>query len=234
MSGVYEQATRTDMRDALRALRRGADSGEWEIGIISHEVTLGAVHHEIVFRLPNGKMFMGLNGQAVDRETGESSNFTIQPNKSLRISASIYEATEGAYTTATLMRGSGDEVLQKMGQALEAAQFINDSNLTYVPVDPISCSQNSNSVATSILHAMELEYPPEIEELWAPGECRDLLPAHWESHYDYTTDPHLYYLKAAAEALGKKAIAEDVINDPPSDPNTYPYQSPEPDLPIYR
>jgi len=234
VSSAYEQATSTEMRDALRALRRGDDSGEWEIGIVSHEVALGAVHHEIVFLLPNGKMFMGMNGQAFDRETGESDNFTIQPNKSLRVSASVYKATDGEYTTATLMRGSGEEVLQKLGQAVEAAHFINESNLTYVPVDPITCSQNSNSVATSILHAMGLEYPPEIEELWAPGECRDLLPEHWESHYDYTTDRHLYHLKEAVEALGKKAIAEDVINDPPADPNVYPYQPSEPDIPIYQ
>lgn len=90
--------------------------------------------------------------------------------------------TEGEPSTDVMIfQGDALEVAEKLLQMLEAADFINDQNLAYVFADIVQDSQNSNSVVRTLVEAAGLEYTPELESVFAPGDGRILLPEGWES-----------------------------------------------------
>lgn len=80
-----------------------------------------------------------------------------------------------------LFRGSGEEYLRKMALAADTAKYINDRNLDF---DPANMEGNSpNSVARTIVDAMDLEFPVELEQFWIPGYQNSLVPQGWRSVY---------------------------------------------------
>lgn len=71
--------------------------------------------------------------------------------------------------------------LQKMAMAVEALHFINAQNLNYRPEDVNGDSPNS--IAHTLVTAMELPFPAETMHFWAPGHERIILPRNWRSVY---------------------------------------------------
>jgi len=84
--------------------------------------------------------------------------------------------------SVTLGQMDQAEFLEKVKAAAAAAKYVNDNKIEYVVVGgPGYAGQNSNSVATTLIHAMGYKYPQkELSHLWAPGSERNLLPDDWK------------------------------------------------------
>lgn len=165
-----------------------AENDQYSIHVVGvdldHPLTFGAVHNAVVFRDPEGEAIFTIQGIAVNRETGEAQSFAIDPQaNTLRAFAHDKEVllTDGEPATDIMIfEGSAIEVGEKLLQMLEAADFMNDQNLAYVFADIVQDSQNSNSVVRTLVEAAGLEYTPELESVFAPGDGRILLPNGWE------------------------------------------------------
>jgi hypothetical protein len=80
-----------------------------------------------------------------------------------------------------LFKGDVKIYLHKMAMAVDALHFINAQNLNYRPED--TNGDSPNSVAHSLVNAMDCEFPEEASHFWAPGHERILLPKNWRSVY---------------------------------------------------
>lgn len=212
-----------------------------------------AVHNEIIFE-HNGKPMMSMNGNPWKRETGQPNFPGIGDNNTLRVGMMEGRTikdndTAGNFPVVgeqTLYQGNDPaKFLELVGRAAEAAKFVNAQNLDYIMVDPLRTAQNSNSVAHTLTHAMGLEYPPETENLWAPGHGRLLLPEGHRSVFEdmknnpnWMNDPNLtgYFnvTLAELEALKDPNVGQQVLKDPKT-PNAAPHISDadqRPDQPV--
>lgn len=82
---------------------------------------------------------------------------------------------------AEIFRGDVKIYLQKMAMAVEALHFINAQNLNYRPED--TNGDSPNSIAHTLVAAMDLNFPAETAQFWAPGHERIILPKNWRSAY---------------------------------------------------
>jgi hypothetical protein len=152
-------------------------------------IVADAVHHEILFRNESGQVIVSFNGMPFEKASGGLAHYTYDGEGFLK--AMTYEDTildffktmDGVIENK-VFEGSAEEIVLKMLQAEKASQFINEHNIDYIGYGVIGHSQNSNSVAVSLLRAMGVEVPPEVENLWAPGFERDLLPVDWKPFGD--------------------------------------------------
>ena len=147
-----------------------------------------AVHHEVSFYYPDGELFQTLNGHPFDRASGDIS-LGVGDNKTLRVihdSSKDYEALTGDEPISEVTLWEGDRVgfYDKLFRSREAATFINQQNLDYELVNPFVTSQNSNSVAYTMVRVMGLDFPPETWGTWAPGHGRYLMPDRFQSFFD--------------------------------------------------
>lgn len=76
-----------------------------------------------------------------------------------------------------IFKGPVKEYLHKMAMAVEALHFINAQNLNYRPED--QNGDSPNSIAHTLVKAMDLEFPAETTAFWAPGHERIILPKNW-------------------------------------------------------
>lgn len=198
---------------------------KYQIIIRSYEVAdfLGldpAVHHEIIFA-KNGEPMLSFNGDAYNRQTGEIHFPSTSGQDTLRVRAmgvTIQDIDkEGEFpvvANTVLFEGNEQEMLSKLGQAAEASSFINAQNMDYVILGgPTFPGQNSNSVAYTLTHAMGLEVPPEVENLWAPGYGRLLLPNDWQSNIPTETENLFSYIKSNLEKLSVGNVMQQVRGD---------------------
>lgn len=215
------------------------------IRVRSYEVFNGpglgsAVHNEIIFE-NNGQVVASFNGNPWKRETGQMNYPGVGDNNTLRVNVmpgqTIADVTApGKFPvlgTQTLYAGNDPARFAEMlGRATEAATFINAQNLDYIMVDPLRVGQNSNSVAHTLTEAMGLRYPPETENLWAPGHGRNLLPTNFRSVFDdiknkpdWLTDPatqvYITAMGTRLDELGSESVGAQVLRDP-KHPNAAP------------
>jgi hypothetical protein len=137
------------------------------------------VYNHIRFRNHLGQDALAFHGIAVARDIDGSRALRVVmtpvqgdglPSRSFRIVHS-----------ECLFRGSAEDYLRKLACAGDAAHFINQQNLTYNPED--ENGESPNSIAHTLVKAMELEVPEVTEQFWAPGHARIILPYNWRSTY---------------------------------------------------
>lgn len=159
----------------------------YEIRLNSYRIldalAVTAVHNEVAF-YKNGKPILAFNGNAHSRENGSLSAFAISPDHTLRVCATDKDLNELGGNKANLLKsvklGELDEDLwrHKIDLAVKVSRFINANDIDYIVLgNTENEAQNSNSVARSLVAALGYEYPSkELENLWAPGDKRNLLP----------------------------------------------------------
>lgn len=137
------------------------------------------VYNHIRFRNHLGQDALAFHGIAVPRDIDGSRALRVVmtpvqgdglPSRSFRIVHS-----------ECLFRGSAEDYLRKLACAGDAAHFINQQNLTYNPED--ENGESPNSIAHTLVKAMELDMPEVTEQFWAPGHARIILPYNWRSAY---------------------------------------------------
>lgn len=207
-------------------------SGEYTIRVVSSEAVrlFGemAVHHSIVFFDGDNVPQVLFSGEAMDYKTGKLARDLKRlgtENDTLRVfSGHIKDDYSDSFKkdfvdgdiSNIVFTGSKAEVFEKMLLMMDAANHINQQNLQYQIVGVVAESQNSNSVANSLLTAANIEIPPEVSNLWAPGFDRILLPENWKSAYanqDIALRDLKTLLKSAIPLIGPEAVAEMVKND---------------------
>lgn len=137
------------------------------------------VYNHIRFRNHLGQDALAFHGVAVPRK--------VDGSRALRV---IMAPVQGdglpsrhfrVVNESCLFQGSAEQYLQKLACAGDAANFINQQNLTYNPED--ENGESPNSIAHTLIRAMELEMPQIAEQFWAPGHARVILPNNWRSAY---------------------------------------------------
>ncbi len=157
-----------------------ADNGGSIGKFVVENLLSGATHNEIAFK-ENGSVSF-FNGFSFDRQTGKPSS-GIGDNNTLRVAASgsPYSNVGEAYL---VWRGTRTEFREKVLRAYEAATYINSQSLDYTLAELVGTAQNSNSVAYTIAQAIGVSYPDAVNNKWAPGHGRVLLPEGFRSFYD--------------------------------------------------
>ena len=137
------------------------------------------VYNHIRFRNHLGQDALAFHGIAVPRAADNSRALRVimapvqgdgLPSKNFKI---VHEAC--------LFEGSAEDYLSKLACAGDAANFVNQQNLTYNPEN--ENGESPNSIAHTLIRAMELEMPEIAEQFWAPGHARVILPNNWRSAY---------------------------------------------------
>lgn len=165
-----------------------AEKDVYEIRLNSYKIAgalgVSAVHNEVAF-YKNGKIVTAFNGNAHSKQSGELSPYATKPGNVLRVTATNFDYTKimelsGSVTLAKLER---DDWETQIDNAILTGRFINSNPIDYIVLGGSENeAQNSNSVATSILHALGYKYPSnELKNLWAPGSQRLLTPDNWNS-----------------------------------------------------
>lgn len=198
-------------------------SDKFTISILSEDIPYipEAVHNAILIR-KNGEPFALFNGQAHSRETGEPINFTDDSTNTLRVRVldakerlEQYEEHEINTTETVLWEGPEAEGNLMIANMAEAALYMNSQNLPYVLVDPFSMGQNSNSVARTLVEAAGLEYPYEVELMWAPGDQRVLLPSDWDTEFSQRGRAFSFDVSDLYGELYVQTQFERIKSDPP-------------------
>ena len=151
------------------------------IHIVTAEMTGqgGPVYNYIVFRDHTGADKVMMNGLAIERKESDIRalrGVMAPPNEGGLPQEHFSQVHE-----QEIFRGPVKEYLRKMAMAVEALHFINAQNLNYRPED--TNGDSPNSVAHTLIKAMELEFPEETAAHWAPGHERIILPKNWRSNY---------------------------------------------------
>lgn len=153
-------------------------------------LTKPVVHNELVF-LSDDNVVAAFNGDPYQRGTGMIVEKSLSNKDTLRVRAIIDGTTHGddirnkykEIARGTAFSGSRDQFFEKLGQAVDAAHSINNSNIDYIMLSLGISPQNSNSAVGSMLQAMNLQPPASLASVWAPGSERSLLPADFRSYY---------------------------------------------------
>lgn len=149
----------------------------YSIHLITAEMngTDGQVYNHIRFRNHLGQDALAFHGIAVPRE--------IDGSRALRCvmtpihGEGLPSAQFKIVHEACLFEGSAEDYLKKLANAGEAAHFINQQNLTFNPED--DNGESPNSIAHTLIKAMDLDMPAMAEQFWAPGHARIILPNNW-------------------------------------------------------
>lgn len=161
--------------------QRQSNGLEYSIHLISAEMggEGSPVYNHIRFRNHLGQDALAFHGITITRD--------IDGSKALRV---VMAPVQGSDLPANhfnviheeeLFRGAAEEYLFKLACASDAAHFINQQNLTHNPED--ENGDSPNSIAHTLIRAMELDVPTMAEQFWAPGHARVILPQDWRSHY---------------------------------------------------
>ena len=183
---------------------------------------LDAVHHEITIETPSGSFV--LNGMAIDRETGETGATAIVGDSTIRVvqdvNSSLADGDNGMRIVAeeVAWSGSKSEFDGKYLRAIEAGSHINHLNLDYRAMSLFDVAQNSNSVAATLLDAMDVDIPAKIQNLWDPGIDRIMLPQSGFSSdvngfEDYSAGAREYYFVQLFEDINIKNVSKNVVFD---------------------
>ncbi|PCI56909.1 MAG: hypothetical protein COB36_01150 [Alphaproteobacteria bacterium] len=200
------------------------------------------VHNEIVFKDAGTNEIFHLNGGSFDKEDGGNIEFSfLSDDDTLRAflsDQSFNTRNEGMgeplHSEVLFASDDGRAFQEKFVKALEAGVFINSQGLDYVPFNICEKEQNSNSVAATVLHVMELEYdasdhgfiaPGDDDLLWAEElreesfyEQIDIIPADFHAHVlDRHQDNLLFSI--SEETIGHTIRSENSmqnISDEPS------------------
>lgn len=137
------------------------------------------VYNHIRFRNHLGQDALAFHGIAVTRD--------VDGSKALR---AIMAPVQGSDLPANqfkiiheekIFEGNAQDYLTKLACAGDAANFINQQNLTYNPED--ENGDSPNSICHTLIRAMELNMPEISAQFWAPGHARVILPNNWRSAY---------------------------------------------------
>lgn len=161
--------------------QRNASDLTYSIHVVTAEMggEGSPVYNHIRFRNHLGQDAIAFHGIAVPRESDGS--------RALRaIMAPVQKNDLPAHEfriihEEQLFEGSAEEYLTKLACAGDAANFINQQNLTYNPED--ENGDSPNSICHTLIKAMELEMPEVSAQFWAPGHARIILPINWRSAY---------------------------------------------------
>lgn len=213
MSDTEHKNTFARNSEFSSAFEKDLDKDGWSIELRAHSAAGIATHFEIAFRLPNGKIFKALNGDPYDRDTGQRVE-SFDNDHTLRVSTGFYKGNDP--DIIPVFSGTGREVMQKFGQALETGVIINGQNLEYRAFGLGEPGQNSNSVVATLLKAMGLKFPPAAEAYNAPGSERILLPASWQPSYDFSHDSQyrIHNIKENHWLLEPENVSKQVLKDP--------------------
>ncbi len=137
------------------------------------------VYNHIRFRNHLGQDALAFHGVGVPRNIDKSRALRVilapvqgdgLPSKSFNIVKDV-----------CIFEGSAEQYLQKLACAGDAANFINQQNLTFNPED--ENGESPNSICHTLVTAMGLDMPDETQQFWAPGHERIILPTNWRSAY---------------------------------------------------
>jgi hypothetical protein len=192
----------------------------------------GFVHNEILF-LKNGQMVAAFNGGPRDRTSGkdEGPSNAMSGNATLRVEAAI-----GGPGSLHEIAGSDKKVLAQhvitspkneaeflkmIAKASDVGNYINSQSLDYSAFGIVT--QNSNSVAYTIVSALGLKYPPEMN-VNMPGNGKLLLPPNWKAQSENLSGDNLNnHLMSSMARLNSAEVQAQVK----SDPNPYANAGPE-------
>ncbi len=230
-------------------------SQNWSIRALSveleHPLALGAVHNVVAIYNDKQQPVLVLQGFAVDRHTGKIEDFSVDAqNSTLRAVVTDGKNLDQLETVSDvlLFEGGQPEIMEKAFHMMEAAEFINKQNLPYVFADVVQASQNSNSVFRTFIESAGLEYTEELENLFAPGDGRILLPENWEPSVQFATlDPDTVTKEQVQKIeerileiidnLKRQNVVEQVIEDPAPEAmdadSLYFDRAPAPDRPAF-
>lgn len=137
------------------------------------------VYNHIRFRNHLGQDALAFHGIAVPRDSDGSKALRaiMAPVQNSDLPANHFRLVHDE----TIFEGNAEEYLYKLAVCADAANFINQQNLTYNPQD--ENGDSPNSVARTLLRAMDLDVPAITEQFWAPGAARIILPKNWRSAY---------------------------------------------------
>ena len=139
----------------------------------------GPAYNYIVFRDHTGADKVMMNGLAIDRKDSDVRalrGVMAPPNE-----GGLPQEHFNVVNETEVFRGPVKEYLRKMAMAVEALHFINAQNLNYRPED--TNGDSPNSIAHTLVKAMQLDFPEETAAFWAPGHERIILPKNWRSNY---------------------------------------------------
>lgn len=203
---------------------------EFSINLVSTDLDmpfLGSPNHNYIsIRDSSGEEIFAIHGLAVDRETGAilSVGDNDDTLRAVITSPEFFDIhdTYDKDGEHVLFTGSEEEVLRRVLPALDAVAFINNQNLIYDKFQLGGTSQNSNSVAHTMVEAMGFEFPEEIERYWAPGHDRIILPEDWSSPYadpSLSSDDVFFRFFDLAEVVAPGDTLRQATEDPipPSD-----------------
>lgn len=151
------------------------------IHIVTAEMlgTGGPAYNYIVFRDHTGADKVMMNGLSIERKNSDVRalrGVMAPPNE-----GGLPQEHFNVVQETEVFRGPVKEYLRKMAMAVEALHFINAQNLNYRPED--QNGDSPNSIAHTLIKAMQLEFPEETASFWAPGHERIILPKNWRSNY---------------------------------------------------
>ncbi|MCF8495280.1 MAG: hypothetical protein K9G62_01285 [Alphaproteobacteria bacterium] len=163
-------------------LQNRNQSSSHSIALVTAEMGVAGspIYHYIVFRDHTGTNRMEMHGLPVARGPGSGVRAlrgVMAPASSAGLPSSHFKTI----SDAILFRGPVREYLRKMACAVDALNFINNQNLNYRSFD--ESGDGPNSIAHTLVQAMELEFPVGAAYFWAPGRERILLPRNWRSPY---------------------------------------------------
>lgn len=139
----------------------------------------GPAHNFIAFRDPDGHDKVLMYGLSIVRQ-----NSSIKALRGVMVPPYEQGLPFEDFTMigdSLLFKGDVKIYLHKMAMAVDALHFINAQNLNYRPED--TNGDSPNSIAHSLVNAMDCEFPEEATHFWAPGHERILLPKNWRSVY---------------------------------------------------
>lgn len=200
------------------------------------------VHNEIVFKDAETDESLHLNGGSFDKEDGGNIEFSFFSDEdTLRAFLSdqpFNTRNEGMgdplHSEVLFASDDGHAFQEKFVKALEAGVFINSQDLDYVPFNIFEKEQNSNSVAATVLHVMELDYDASDRGFIAPGddhllwaeelredsfyEQADIIPADLHGHVlDRHQDNLLFSI--SEESIGHTIRSENSIQNTSDEPS---------------
>lgn len=139
----------------------------------------GPAYNYIVFRDHTGEDKVMMNGLAIERQNSEIRalrGVMAPPNQ-----GGLPHEHFAVVSDLELCRCDVKTYLKKMAMAVEALHFINAQNLNYRPEN--TNGDSPNSIAHTLIQAMQLDFPEEATSFWAPGHERIILPRNWRSNY---------------------------------------------------
>lgn len=165
------------------AMNQGTDIPQamHSIHIVTAEMgeTGGPAYNYISFRDHTGETKVQMKGLAIERN-----NSDVRALRGVMAPPDKNRLPQDHFTIVNeveIFRGTTKEYLRKMAMAVEALHFINAQNLNYRPED--QNGDSPNSIAHTLVHAMQLDFPEETSAFWAPGHERIILPRNWRSNY---------------------------------------------------